>query len=254
MECKLSFQYSFYIFSAYKNYKKINYLIKIYKPKFFVIFDDNTYLKVKKKYLRNNIKILNSKDYYNFKFQKSDVSILAIPGVAGLEPTLKTIKISKKILIANKESVICGWNLINQSIKKYKVKSFPVDSEHFSIMHLINKIKKENIEKIYLTASGGPFLNYPLKKMNKIKPIQAINHPKWKMGKKISVDSATLMNKIFEVIEANKLFSIELNKIDILIHPQSLVHAIIKLKNGLHKFLYFETDMTKNLGLYIFIK
>jgi len=247
-------KYSFYIFSAYKNYKKINYLIKIYKPKFFVIFDDNTYLKVKKKYLRNNIKILNSKDYYNFKFQKSDVSILAIPGVAGLEPTLKTIKISKKILIANKESVICGWNLINQSIKKYKVKSFPVDSEHFSIMHLINKIEKKNIEKIYLTASGGPFLNYPLKKMNKIKPIQAINHPKWKMGKKISVDSATLMNKIFEVIEANKLFSIELNKIDILIHPQSLVHAIIKLKNGLYKFLYFETDMTIPIGNALFEK
>ena len=132
-------KYSFYIFSAYKNYKKINYLIKIYKPKFFVIFDDNTYLKVKKKYLRNNIKILNSKDYYNFKFQKSDVSILAIPGVAGLEPTLKTIKISKKILIANKESIICGWNLIKKTAYKNKTKIIPIDSEHFSIMKLIEK-------------------------------------------------------------------------------------------------------------------
>jgi len=247
-------EYSYYIFSGYRNYKKIKYLIKRYKPKFFVIFDDYTFQKVKKENLKNKVKILSSKDYHHFKFKKSDISILAIPGIAGLEPTLKSIRLSKKILIANKESIICGWNIINKLIKKYKVKTFPVDSEHFSIMNLIEQSNKNDIEKIYLTASGGPFLKYPLAKMKNIKTSEALNHPKWKMGKKISIDSATLMNKIFEVIEAHKLFSIDFKKIDILIHPQSLVHAIIKFKNGLYKFLYFETDMSIPIGNALFEK
>ena len=240
--------FSFYIFSGYKNYKKISYLIKKFRPSFFVIFDEITYKKIKNTKFKNKVKILNSYEYFNHKFKKSDISILAIPGIAGLKPTLNAIKTSKKILLANKESIICGWDLIKKYKKKYKVKILPVDSEHFSIMNLINEKNKNNIERIYLTASGGPFLNYPLKKMKNISPSQAINHPKWRMGKKISVDSATLMNKIFEVIEANKLFSINLNKIDILIHPQSLVHAIVKFKNGLYKFLYFETDMSIPIG------
>ncbi len=247
-------EYSFYILSGYKNYKKIKYLIKKYNPKFFVIFDNNTFKKIKKENLKSNAKILNSFEYQNFKFKKSDISILAIPGIAGLEPTLKAIRISKKILIANKESVICGWDLIKKLVKKCKTKIFPVDSEHFSIMNLINQSNKKNVEKVYLTASGGPFLKYSLKKMKNIKPSEAINHPKWKMGKKISVDSATLMNKIFEVIEAHKLFSIDIKKIDVLIHPQSLVHAIIKFKNGLCKFLYFETDMSIPIGNALFEK
>ena len=127
--------YSFYILTGYKNYKKIKHLIKTYSPKFFVIFDDRTYLKIKKQNLKKT-KILNSREYQSFKFKKSDVSILAIPGIAGLEPTLKATKISKKILIANKESVICGWNLIENLVKKHKVQVIPVDSEHFSINEL----------------------------------------------------------------------------------------------------------------------
>ena len=119
-------------------------------------------------------------------------------------------------------------------------------------MNLIKGTKKNEIDKIYLTASGGPFLYYPLNKIKKAGLRQALNHPKWKMGKKISIDSATLMNKIFEVIEAQKLFSIDFNKIEILIHPQSLVHAIIKFKNGLYNFLYFETDMSIPIGNVLF--
>ncbi len=245
-------EYIFYILTGYKNYKKIKYIIKKYKPIYFVIFDEKTHNKIKKEYYNKKVTILSSQEFYKYKFKKSDISILAISGIAGLEPSLNAIRISKKILIANKESIICGWESINKLVKKYKVKILPVDSEHFSIMNLINNVKKESVEKIYLTASGGPFLNYPLKKMSKIKPSQAINHPKWKMGKKISIDSATLMNKIFEVIEANKLFSISFNKIEILIHPQSLVHAVVKFKNGLYKFLYFETDMSIPIGNALF--
>ena len=245
-------EYEFYILTGYRNLKKIKYLIKNYKPKFFIIFDQKTYFKIKSELKVKKTKILNSKNYFKYKFKKTDLSISAIPGIAGLEPTLNLIKMSKKILIANKESIICGWHLIDKLVKKNGIKILPVDSEHFSIMNLIRNTKKRNIEKIYLTASGGPFLNHPLNKMSKIKPEEAIKHPKWKMGKKISVDSATLMNKLFEVIEASKLFSIELDKIEILIHPQSLVHAIVKFKSGLYKFLYFETDMAVPIGNAIF--
>ena len=174
----------------------------------------------------------------NFNYKKSDISIAAIPGIAGLKPTLELLKMSKKILIANKESVICGWQLIKKIAIKKKVQIIPIDSEHFSVMKLLQNENIDNLEKIYLTASGGPFLNYSKSKMKNIRPKQAINHPKWKMGKKISVDSATLMNKIFEVVEAHKLFEVDLKKIDILIHPQSLVHAILKFKNGIYKFIF----------------
>ena len=183
-----------------------------------------------------------------FHFAKSDVSISAIPGIAGLQPTMLIIKNTKKLLIANKESVICGWLLLEKLIKKFKVEVIPIDSEHFSILSLLKKTKIKDIKHIYITASGGPFLNYPISKMKNIKPAQAVKHPKWKMGKKISIDSATLMNKLLEVVEAQKLFSINLKKIKILIHPQSLVHAIIKYKNGLSKFLYFKPDMRIPIG------
>ena len=236
--------YSVYILSGYKNYKKIIYQIKKYKPKIFIIFDLNTYEKVKKKLKSTNVIILNEHDYLNYKIKNSNILITAIPGIDGLKPTLDFIKKSQKLLIANKESIICGWNLIKKESRKYKVKIIPIDSEHFSIMQILKNIKKNDIEKIFITASGGPFLKLNKKQIAQATPSQAIKHPKWKMGKKISIDSATLMNKIFEVVEASKLFSISLNKIEILIHPQSLVHAIIKYKNGLSTLLYFEPDMT----------
>ena len=187
---------------------------------------------------------MNEHDYLNYKIKNSNILITAIPGIDGLKPTLDFIKKSQKLLIANKESIICGWNLIKKESRKYKVKIIPIDSEHFSIMQILKNIKKNDIEKIFITASGGPFLKLNKKQIAQATPSQAIKHPKWKMGKKISIDSATLMNKIFEVVEASKLFSISLNKIEILIHPQSLVHAIIKYKNGLSTLLYFEPDMT----------
>ena len=236
--------YSVYVLSGYKNYKKIIYQIKKYKPKIFIIFDLNTYEKVKMKLKSTNVIILNKHNYLNYKIKNSNIIITAIPGIDGLKPTLDFIKKSQKLLIANKESIICGWNLIKKESRKYKVKIIPIDSEHFSIMQILKNIKKNDIEKIFITASGGPFLKLNKKQIAQATPSQAIKHPKWKMGKKISIDSATLMNKIFEVVEASKLFSISLNKIEILIHPQSLVHAIIKYKNGLSTLLYFEPDMT----------
>ena len=140
------------------------------------------------------------------------------------------VKKSKKLLIANKESIICGWDLIKKAASKNKTEIIPIDSEHFSILNLIKSHNLKEIKKIYITASGGPFLNYTINQLKKIRPSDAIKHPKWKMGKKISVDSATLMNKIFEIIEAQKLFNIPNSKLDILIHPDSLVMPLLNLK------------------------
>ena len=239
------------LLSANKNLKLISKQIKNYKPKFFVINDKEIFKRVSNKFRKSNTEILNSFEKINIK-KISHLTISAIPGIAGLKPTILMTKKSNKILIANKESIICGWNLIKRAAIKNKTKIIPVDSEHFSILNLLKNHTINEIKKIYITASGGPFLNYKRKQFKKIKPADALKHPKWKMGKKISVDSATLMNKILEVVEAQKLFNISNNKIDILVHPNSLVHAIIEFKNGLVKFMYHETSMIIPLANAIF--
>ena len=231
-----------YIFSANKNYALICKQIKIFKPSYFIVFDENIYKRIKKKFQKKKIVILNNFNHLKVK-KKSDITVTAIPGIAGLKPTIQSIKISKKILIANKESIICGWNLIKKELKKNKTNLIPIDSEHFSAMSLLKNQNLSEVNKIYLTASGGPFLNFKSSSLKKIKPSDALKHPKWKMGKKISIDSATLMNKMFEIIEAQRLFNLPNEKIDILIHPNSLVHAIVDFKNGLKKFIYHDTNM-----------
>ena len=236
---------------ANKNYNLICRQIKEYKPEFFIISNKDIYNKVKKKFKSSKTKFFNNLKFLNAK-KKFDITIAAIPGIAGLPPTIQMIKLSKKILIANKESIICGWNLIKLRALKNKTQIIPIDSEHFSILKLIENIKLSEINKVYITASGGPFLNYKKKQFNKIKPEHALKHPKWKMGKKVTIDSSTLMNKIFEVSEAQKLFNIPNNKLEILIHPNSLVHAIIELKNGIKKFIYHETSMIIPLSNAIF--
>ena len=153
----------------------------------------------------------------------------SIVGFAGLKPTLEIIKFTKQIAIANKESIICGWNLIKKSILN-KTNFIPIDSEHYSIWSSLNEFNVKNsinlnksIQNLFLTASGGPFRNTSLKNFKNIKINQAIKHPTWKMGKKISIDSATLVNKLFEVIEAQRLFDIDINKISIKIH--TIIHT-----------------------------
>ena len=240
-----------YLFSADKNYKLICSQIKKYKPIFFLIYNKNAYKKVKKKFKNHKTKIIQTLEINHLK-KISDITVVAIPGIDGLSPTILMTKKSKKMLLANKESIICGWALIKKAAKTIKTKIIPVDSEHFSIFKLLGNCKESEIKKIYLTASGGPFLNYNLGQLKKVKPKDALKHPKWRMGKKISIDSATLMNKILELIEAQKLFNIPMDKLDILIHPESLVHAILEFNNGLKKFIYNETSMIIPLANAIF--
>ena len=239
------------LLSSNKNFSVICKQIKRYKPKYFVISDLKVFNKVKKKFKISKTKIINSLNVRTLT-RVSSITVTAIPGLAGLPLTLSMIKKSKKMLIANKESIICGWSLINKNSWKYKTEILPVDSEHFSILKLIENTKLDQIEKVYLTASGGPFLNFKKKELEKIKPEQALKHPKWNMGKKISIDSSTLINKVLEYIEAQKLFNLSNDKLEIIIHPESLVHAIIKFKNGLTKFIYHETSMIIPLANAIF--
>ena len=167
----------------------------------------------------------------------------AISGLEGLSPTLKLIPLSKKIAIANKESIICGWSLIQKNLKKFNTIFLPIDSEHFSIWSLMKSENIKSVDKIFITASGGPFLKTPKRKMVNISPSQALKHPNWSMGKKISIDSATMMNKVFEVIETQKIFNISKSNIKILIHEDSYLHALIKFKNGITKLLVHDTNM-----------
>ena len=236
-------EFNITLLSANSNYSSINSQIKKYKPKYFIINNVNVFNKIKNRYKKKKIKIYNKFSDLPRKKIKFDITISAIVGIAGLEPTIKFISLSKKILLANKETVICGWHLIKKLCRKNNSKVIPIDSEHFSIDQLTKNYKDEDIKKIYITASGGPFLKKSLKDFKNIKPKDAIKHPNWQMGKKISIDSSNMMNKVLEVIEAFKLFPFNPDKYKIIIHPQSLVHAIVFFKNGQTKFLYHETDM-----------
>jgi 1-deoxy-D-xylulose-5-phosphate reductoisomerase len=230
------------LISGNKNYKLLLSQAKKFNPKY--IYSNNEYLikkienfcKKKKIIIIRDIKLLNKRERF-------DISVSGISGIAGLVPTINIIKHSKEIAIANKESIICGWQFIKRELKKYNCKFIPLDSEHFSIYNLIQNKDKKNIQNIFLTASGGPFFNKRIN-LKTVSPKEATKHPKWKMGKKISVDSANLMNKVLEVIEASLLFDLSLSKISIMIHPQSLIHSIVKYNNGLSTMMYHYNDMT----------
>ena len=232
------------LLSADENHKELLKQAKTFKVKNLIINNKNSYKKIKNNKISNKIKIYNNFDCYKEIFKKKiDYTMSSISGIEGLKPTIEIIKYTKSVAIANKEAIICGWNLIEKELKKNKTNFIPVDSEHFSIWYALKGIDKKIIDKIYLTASGGPFLNYPKKKFDKITMKQAVKHPNWRMGKKISTDSATMMNKVFEIIEAKKIFDIPYKKLSIIVHPKSYVHAILKFKNGLTKIIVHDTNM-----------
>ena len=230
--------------SANNNYKKLIQQAKEFNVKNILIKNQIFHERTERSLKNIKTKVYSGDiSLTNIISKKLDYTMAAIVGVAGLQPTIDAIKISKTVALANKESIICGWEILSKLIKKYKTKILPVDSEHFSIMELTKDISDEEVEEIIITASGGPFLNIPQHKLNYVKPTQAINHPNWKMGKKISIDSANLMNKVFEVIEACRIFKFNKKKYRIMIHPQSYVHSIIRFKNGLIKMILYNTDM-----------
>ena len=232
------------LLTANKNYKLLLKQAKEFKVKNLIITNKKKFDLIKNNSIKLNLNIYNN--FVNFSkifTNKVDYTMSSITGINGLEPTLKIIKYSKRIAIANKESIICGWNLIKKELKKNNTDFIPVDSEHFSLWYGIQNLDINKIEKIFLTASGGPFKNLPLDKFKNITIAQALKHPNWKMGKKISIDSATMINKIYEVIEAKNIFNCSYKKIEILIHPNSYVHAILKFDTGITKIIAHDTTM-----------
>ena len=235
--------YQVILLVAKKNYKKIiKQAIKL-KVNNLIITDTIAFKKVltNKKYKFN---VYN--DYNAFKkiFKyKIDYTLSAISGLDGLEPTYKIIKYSKNIAISNKESILCAWNLISIELKKYKTKFIPVDSEHFTIWYSLNNKISSKVKKIFLTASGGPFLNLKNKSSSNLTVTKALKHPNWKMGNKITIDSATMMNKVFEVIEAKNIFDLKYTDLSILTHPKSYIHSITFFENGLIDIIGHDTNM-----------
>ena len=232
------------LLTANKDHKTLYNQAKKFNVKNLIITNESNFKILKKKNKKKNIKIFNSfNNIREILNKKIDYTMSSIVGIEGLDPTYKIIKYTKNIAIANKETIICGWNLISKELKKYKTKFIPVDSEHFSLWYGLKNLDYKNIERVYLTASGGPFYNVPLKNFKNINVEKAINHPNWKMGKKISVDSATMINKVYEVIEAKNIFQIPYEKIKIIIHPKSYIHCLIKFNNGLTKIIAHDTTM-----------
>ncbi len=231
------------LLTANKNYISLLKQARILKVNNIIITDKKSYLKSLQINKNKNLRIHNNFDSIeDFISRKVDYTMSSIIGLNGLIPTFKIIKFTKEIAIANKESLICGWNLIRSQLKKYKTKFIPVDSEHFSIWYAL-KNNNDEIKRIYLTASGGPFNNLPLNKFDKISLKHALKHPNWKMGKKITIDSATMMNKVFEVMEAKNIFDIGYEKIKILIHPKSYLHCVVQFQNGMSKIIAHDTNM-----------
>ncbi len=232
------------LLTTHKNYKELSKQAKSLNVKNLIVSDKKSYQTIKKENKNKEIKIFNNyKDLNKILKKKADYTMSSISGLQGLEPTLNLIKFTKKIAVANKEAIICGWGLIKNALIKNKTEFIPVDSEHFSIWSLIKKNENKLIDKVYITASGGPFLKLSLDKIRNVSPKKAIKHPNWSMGKKISIDSSTMMNKVFEVIETQRIFNLPKSKIHVLIHEKSYVHAIVQFKNGLKKILVHDTNM-----------
>jgi len=176
-------------------------------------------------------------------FEENDIIVSAITGIKGLRPTLSAVKSGKKVALANKESMVAAGPLIQSEVRKSKAEIIPVDSEHSGVFQCLAKEKEENIHKVILTASGGPFFSTPLEEMEEKTLEEALVHPRWKMGKKVTIDSATLMNKGLEIIEARWLFNLEPSQLAVLIHPQSIVHSLVELRDGSVLAQLSPTDM-----------
>ena len=231
---------------ANNNYKDLITQIHSYKPNYVYLNNQNNYYKINKVIKKYKTKILSKSELFSYlKSTKSDMSLLSISGYESLNYLEMIFMNTKNLGLVNKECVVSAGHLFKKLIIKYKIKIFALDSEHYSLSSSIfnTNFKTLNFNKIYLTASGGPFLNTKLSNFKNISLSDAIKHPKWKMGNKNSIDSATMANKCLEIIEANYLFQIPFKKLDIIIHPESLVHSIIEYNNYTSNLNYFYHDM-----------
>ncbi len=242
---KASNQYKVFALSAKSKINTLFNQIKKFSPKYAVVISKEKANKLSNLCKENNLttKILFGADSYDRVSSDSrvDCVLSGISGTSALRPTYTAIQSGKKLLLANKESLIMSGELMIKAALKSGSQIIPIDSEHNALFQILSPLfktskidlrKRDEISKIILTASGGPFLNFKRKDLRYVTPDEATKHPNWEMGKKISVDSATMMNKGLEIIEASILYGIDYSKIDVLIHPQSIIHALVTFSDG----------------------
>jgi 1-deoxy-D-xylulose-5-phosphate reductoisomerase len=205
-----------------------------YRPNAVVIVDDSKYQKVHSALDQYDIKVYSGAESLSqiVEMDSIDMVLTALVGYSGLKPTINAIKAKKSIALANKETLVVAGQLITNLCEENGVNILPVDSEHSAIYQCLVGEYKNPIEKIYLTASGGPFRGWSREKLANVTKAQALKHPNWEMGAKITIDSASLMNKGLEVIEAQWLFGLKPEQIDVIVHPQSIIHSIVQFNDG----------------------
>jgi len=220
--------------SAYQNVKKIIEQAKKYRPQAVAVINDTSAVEVKDGLAGESIDVLMGREGLLEISQRDDVDLLmnGLVGSAGMEPTLNAVKVGVDVALSNKESLVMAGDIINRTKEKTGASIYPVDSEHSAIWQCLSGEKLEDVRRIILTGSGGPLRTRDLKTFSDITVNEALNHPNWDMGNKITIDSATMMNKGLEVIEAKWLFNLSSDQIDILIHPQSIVHSMVEYKDG----------------------
>ena len=220
--------------SANKNMILLMKQIKKYQPKAVCIVDEESYNLVKEEVQSFNIEILFGRSGLLELAKRSDVDVMlnALVGAPGMEPTLLAIKAGVDVALSNKESLVMAGNIIKKAQEQSGAEIFPVDSEHSAIWQCLVGEELEDLNRIILTGSGGPFRQKEISLFSNITVKEALNHPNWEMGEKITIDSATMMNKGLEVIEAYWLFRIDPDQIKIIVHPQSIIHSMVEMKDG----------------------
>ncbi len=227
-------QFEVVFLTCNKNARLLIEQIKIFKPKAVCVVDKNAYEEVKNQINLSDVKVLFGREGLLELAKRNDVDIMlnALVGASGMEPTLCALESGVDVALANKESLVMAGDIITKAMQKTGASIFPVDSEHSAIWQIIKGEKIDDIQRIILTGSGGPFRTRSIETFKNITVEEALNHPNWDMGNKITIDSATMMNKGLEVIEAYWLFGLEPNNISIVIHPQSIIHSMIEMKDG----------------------
>ena len=233
------------LLSAFSNDNLLITQALLYKPKAIIFGDRSKEKEIKDKLKNENIEIYCGEESLNnfLNYCNPDIVLTALVGKSGLIPTINCINKGIDLALANKETLVVAGNIISNLCKEKNVNIYPVDSEHSAIFQCLVGEEKEEIDKIILTASGGPFRNKKIDQLKNISRKEALNHPNWEMGEKITIDSSTLMNKGLEVIEAKFLFDVDIEKIKVVIHPQSIIHSMVEFNDGSIKAQLGEPDM-----------
>ena len=242
---KLSHRFKVVGLAAGCNTKLLKLQVEKFKPKIVSLGREEEAEEFKQKFKGGSLEVVFAEEGTEkvAGFRENDIVVSAIPGIAGLRPTLAAVRVGKKIALANKESMVVAGSFILATAKKSGTQIIPVDSEHSGIFQCLAKEKKDKVKKVMLTASGGPFFRKSRQELESVTLEQALEHPTWKMGKKVTVDSATMMNKGLELIEAKWLFGLEPRQLEILIHPQSIVHSLVEMCDGSVLAQLSPTDM-----------